>query len=683
MKYRPEIDGLRALAVVPVVLFHAGFGLFKGGYVGVDVFFVISGFLITTIILEEIALGKFTLKNFYLRRIRRIIPVLYFVTLITAVASWFVLMPDDFDSFTKSVFGVTTFSSNIVFWLQSGYFDTETELKPLLHTWSLAVEEQFYIFFPLLLILLTKHRATIFWLVIGTIFVLSLVVSERMSFSSPEFAFYQLFTRSWELMLGVIVAVITIQRRWIKSKLINEILGVIGISMILYAVFFYNNHTPFPGFFALVPTLGTALVILSTTEKILISKLFSLRIMTAIGLLSYSIYLWHQPILALARYRSIGDLSPFAIWFIVFAVIPVSYLSWRYLEVPCRKNLGFKSGVSIVVIALVCSSILVISSYKTKGFNYRVTEQVYKSDQILKLDLEVSGRQEAFRRHRIPVQHKLAGATAIKPESRPITGRVLILGDSHSMHLETGFSQYLVDKYDLEIVVNYFQGCVPTIGYSKIYDIQQKRERSRQNLCREQVIEWESYLEKNKNNFDVVILAGRWNWLINASEYGPRQVREDAVWPVGEEIASLEKIRDARVVNFRNAVRNTLSYINNLGLKIIFISQVPLLNKHVKACDVVNDNGCAAPEYEAAAHRQSTVDEVLESIKEFDSESIIHFRPFEIFCKERERKCIVGKNKYVYYKDRNHLSELGSLMLSQEFVKRNPDFLNLKLGKKE
>jgi len=676
MQYRPEIDGLRAVAVVPVVLFHAGFNLFSGGYVGVDVFFVISGYLITTIIREEIAQGKFTLKNFYLRRIRRIIPLLYFVTLLTVIGSWVMLTPSDFDSFTKSVLGVTTFSSNIVFWLQSGYFDTATELKPLLHTWSLAVEEQFYVFFPLLLLFLSKYRIAVLWVVVIAILLTSLVVAENLSFSHPEFAFYQLVTRAWELMLGAVAAVVAMENWWTKNKPANEAISMIGILMVIYAIGFYEEQTPFPGFYAVIPTLGTSLIILSTRETTLVSKFLSLKTVTLIGLLSYSIYLWHQPILAFARYNTVGELNAGTAWLIVLAVLPISYISWKFIELPCRKNLSLKSGLLTLAIAFLCSLILVIASTKTNGFNYRVTVGVYDSTLVQELDLEILGKQDAVETYDIAIRHKGIGAMAIRPKTLPVNGRVLILGDSHAMHLETGFAPFLANKYGLEIVINYSPGCNPTIGYFKIYDIEQKRERSRQQLCREQVVEWKSYLEKKKDVFDVVILAGRWNWLVNESDYGPRKVREDGLWPIAKEPVDLSKIREKRVTDFKNAITQTLKYIDQLDLKVIFVSQAPLLYKHVKSCDVLNNGACAAPSYDEAAQRQSKVDEVLQSIKPFESKNIIHFRPFGIFCNERERNCVVSKNKYIYYKDRNHLSGLGSLKLAKELVRLHPGFFD-------
>jgi peptidoglycan/LPS O-acetylase OafA/YrhL len=206
MDYRREIDGLRALAVLPVILFHAGFDSFSGGFVGVDVFFVISGYLITTIILAELEQGKFSIVNFYERRARRILPALFLVMLVCLPFAWLWLLPIDMKDFSRSLIAVSVFVSNILFWRESGYFDTATELKPLLHTWSLAVEEQFYVVFPLLLILLWRLGRRWILVTLGLAFFASLALSEWATYANRSAAFYLLPTRGWELLLGAFAA---------------------------------------------------------------------------------------------------------------------------------------------------------------------------------------------------------------------------------------------------------------------------------------------------------------------------------------------------------------------------------------------------------------------------------------------------------------------------------------------
>src|SRR4029077_10903920 len=237
-RYRPEIDGLRAVAVIPVILFHAGFGLFSGGFVGVDVFFVISGYLITTIIMSELDEGKFTILNFYERRARRILPALFVVMLACLPFAWLWFLARDFKDFSKSIYAVATFSSNILFWRQSGYFDTSTELKPLLHTWSLAVEEQYYILFPLYLMLVYRFgRRWIYWslIIIG---ISSLCVSHWAAYNKPSADFYLLPTRGWEILLGAFAAFYLSHDTPPRiSRVVSQLLSATGLLLVTYSVF--------------------------------------------------------------------------------------------------------------------------------------------------------------------------------------------------------------------------------------------------------------------------------------------------------------------------------------------------------------------------------------------------------------------------------------------------------------
>ena len=260
MKYRAEIDGLRALAVLPVILFHAGFEWFSGGFVGVDVFFVISGYLITTIIISEMAEGKFSIINFYERRARRILPALFFVMAACLPFAWLWLTPSDLKDFGQSLVAVSTFSSNILFWLESGYFASAAEFKPLLHTWSLAVEEQYYILFPIFIML--TWRLGIKWLLIllSIIFFISLGAAQWGAYNRPSASFYLLPMRGWELLVGVFAAFYLNYNKHLESQTLNQILSLIGFGMIAYSIIAFDETTPFPSLYALIPTIGTSLL---------------------------------------------------------------------------------------------------------------------------------------------------------------------------------------------------------------------------------------------------------------------------------------------------------------------------------------------------------------------------------------------------------------------------------------
>lgn len=331
MIYRREIDGLRAVAVVPVIFFHAGLTLFSGGYVGVDVFFVISGYLITSILVSELEQGNFSIARFYERRARRILPALFFVILCCIPFAWMWMLPSEFKDFSQSIVAVVLFVSNILFWREEGYFAPATELKPLLHTWSLAVEEQYYLLFPIFLLLAWRFgRNRVFWS-ICLIAAISLAASEWGWRNKPSANFYLAPTRAWEFLAGSMCAF------WLsgRERRANNWLSLSGLALIVFAIFYYDEATPFPSVYALAPVLGTALIIVFGGTTTWAAKLLSMRGFVGIGLISYSAYLWHQPLFAFARIRNILEPSPY-----LMAVLSLvlAYFSWRYVEKPFRNG---------------------------------------------------------------------------------------------------------------------------------------------------------------------------------------------------------------------------------------------------------------------------------------------------------------------------------------------------------
>jgi peptidoglycan/LPS O-acetylase OafA/YrhL len=334
VKYRPEIDGLRTVAVVPVIFFHAGVSLFSGGYVGVDIFFVISGYLISSILMAEIAEGQFSILRFYERRVRRILPALFTMMAVTIPFAWFALLPNEFIDYGKSLIAVPTFVSNILFWSERGYFGASAELKPLVHTWSLAVEEQFYIAFPPLLAFLATRRARLSRIAFITIFALSLTASWYLTKLHFETGFYLPVSRVWELLTGVACAVVLRHNMPLSGRL-GFISTVSGLALILYAIFAFDSQTVFPGLAALVPVVGTALVILASPHSNPASRLLSTRGFVWIGLISYALYLWHQPVFAFLRH--IGLHTPEQLSASLPLVVLASYLSYRFVETPVRR----------------------------------------------------------------------------------------------------------------------------------------------------------------------------------------------------------------------------------------------------------------------------------------------------------------------------------------------------------
>lgn len=335
MDYRPEIDGLRAIAVLPVILFHAGIAGFAGGFVGVDIFFVLSGYLITTILWNDLEAGKFTFKKFYERRIRRILPALIFVILCTLVVGWFWLTPQQFGELGTSSTLALYSVSNFHFYGQSGYFAQASETQPLLHTWSLAVEEQFYLLFPIALLWLHRlsdRRRTSIALAIVALG--SLVLCEYLWRVDPDANFFLIPSRAWELMAGALCA-LYLHGRTAKG---NDVVAAMGLLMIGLSVVLFDETTPFPSLATLLPIGGTVLVVLFATDDNRIARLLSTRVLVGLGLISYSAYLWHQPIFAFVRLRMGYEPSAAAMLALSALTILLAILSWKFVERPFRRQ---------------------------------------------------------------------------------------------------------------------------------------------------------------------------------------------------------------------------------------------------------------------------------------------------------------------------------------------------------
>ncbi len=334
--YRAEIDGLRAVAVVPVVLYHAGLGWVPGGFVGVDVFFVISGYLITSILALELTAGRYSITDFYVRRARRLLPALAGLLLFCSLAATLLFMPYDLKEFGQSIVASSLSASNIYFWLKVGYFDSGATLKTLLHTWSLSIEDQYYLVFPVFLLgasRLTKRHWP--WAIAAALLV-SLAVGAVGAYRAPTAAFYLLPSRMWELLLGSLLAIRPLP---LGSRRLREGLAALGLALILFAVFCYSTDTVFPGLAALPPCLGAVLVI-RYSPGTRTAKLLSLGPLVWIGLISYSLYLYHWPLIVFARYLLIPDQGTFGYLALPICLVSVgaAYLSYRFIETPFRRG---------------------------------------------------------------------------------------------------------------------------------------------------------------------------------------------------------------------------------------------------------------------------------------------------------------------------------------------------------
>jgi peptidoglycan/LPS O-acetylase OafA/YrhL len=363
-RYRPDIDGLRALAILPVLLFHYRVPPFGGGFVGVDVFFVISGYLITQLIEGDRRAGRFSFAHFYERRVRRIFPALFFMLAAATIAATFILFPTDLVRYARSLLATAFFGSNFEFWSEAGYFDVIAEEKPLLHLWSIAVEEQFYLLFPAILLLAGRWRRTAS--VVGAIFVLSFALSVWGIVHAPSATFYLLPARAWELMLGASLALKALPA--INGQLARQVLGVLGVGFIATSVFLFTRDTPFPGPTALLPCLGTALVIYAgDCGPTAAGATLSLSPFVFVGRISYSLYLWHWPLYVFARYLDFRDPPPARIAFLIALSFLLSILSYYFVEQPFRRAAFrlsrrklFAGGAAVIAASAVAATLLLL-----------------------------------------------------------------------------------------------------------------------------------------------------------------------------------------------------------------------------------------------------------------------------------------------------------------------------------
>ena len=468
------MDGLRAIAVIPVILFHAGINFFEGGFVGVDIFFVISGYLITSLILSEKSKGEFKLSNFYERRARRILPALFAVMLFSIPFSYLLMMPNQLLDFSESILAVTFFSSNILFWTESNYFSAAAELKPLLHTWSLAVEEQFYILFPIFIILTWKIGKQNILRLILIFIVLSLLLSEWVYRFSPTANFFLAPTRAWELLIGSVAAFYLHKNQLLITKF-TEHLATIGFALILFSIFTFDANTPFPGVYSLVPVLGTLLIILYSSSKTLIGKFLSFNYIVGIGLISYSAYLWHQPFLAFSRLYFYETLSQSFLLIICILSFIFAYFSWIVIEKPYRnkKRISKRFLIFSIIPCVFVFIMFSITGIKSQGFmDNKLTQE---DQQYLN---SYKGLELSKAEYREECNFYEQGEN-IDPScylEMPGKENVLIWGDSHAQAIGPGLRYHFSDKYNFMQVAT--SSCPPKVISRKYTEFSNSCSRS-------------------------------------------------------------------------------------------------------------------------------------------------------------------------------------------------------------
>ncbi len=659
--YRPDIDGLRAVAVMAVLLFHGGVSSISGGYVGVDVFFVISGYLITSIIVSKVDKGSFSLIDFWERRVRRIIPPLMVVALFALIGSWWLLFPDDYKDFSESLFAITVFASNFLFFTEAGYFAGPGELKPLLHTWSLAIEEQFYLLFPFLMMALAGGRARFRVLVIGGLAIISLLLSHQMVKSAPEAAFFLLPARAWELSIGALLVFIRLSNSapgWLR-----EVLSMSGLVMIIYTCLVYTKETRFPGISALLPCIGTGFIIFSQSpeHKTWCYKLLALKPVIFVGLLSYSLYLWHWPLLVFVRYHTTGEENMMLNVAAMAASFVLAYFSWRFVEGPIRRGEVFKTRKSVFVAALVAAVICIgigLAGHLSNGFPNRFEPEVlsiYSGHEYYN-----QRRGECLNPHYMnfnPERVCTLGDT--NSQSKPA---FLAVGDSHANSMMPLLDQLSAQKGIPGLFAGY-NGCPPMLGVYR-YDTGDLHNCDAFNRA---VIE-----RVRKESIDNVLLLGRWAFYpedrmigaLDANGKRPENWLSKGKPPAAEARAAFEQGLEGMIAELSKTANVTL------------LLQVPLQDEHTSPRylasrkwqgDELNTLGISVQDH---TERQKRVNAFIRSLAEKPQYRLTLLDPTPYLCGVNEADknlCPVVREGGAVYRDDDHVSTFGSQYMAPLF----------------
>lgn len=645
-KYRPEIDGLRGLAVLAVLLFHLDLGL-TGGYVGVDVFFVISGFLITRIILDAQRRNQFRLKEFWIRRIRRLAPALCVLQVAVLAVGLWMLLPRELKDLADSSLAQVFLVSNFYFADHLNYFAGPAEFKPLLHTWSLAVEEQFYLLLPLLLVACRRTERRRLVMLLSGIALASFALSTWGLREYPTETFFLLPTRAWELLLGSLLVFLP-HRRKLKAWL-NNMLGFAGIVGIAFGAVCFDGVTPFPGPAALLPCLSTVLIIFTTTgHRTFVGRTLSWRPLVGIGLISYSLYLWHWPVIVFMKFQ-FGLQLAFHLKMVAIGLsLALGYFSWKYVETPFRRQQLLPAPKRMVRAMAACSlaiALVGLGLVVTKGLPGRWDPQVGTI-----FDHTVNYRFRTIMPAEIASdQLPMLGSTtdsARKPS-------VLIWADSH------GFAvSLLCDGLAREFGVSGFAACRgATVPLLDVW----RRGLGRRRGATGDAVRWNrEVLDFIRRNEDIrhVILLARWARYI---EDLPDGHTHDALLKDAE--STEHSPQDARDV-FARSLRRTITELKKHDIQIWIMKQIPLQNRdpiRALVAAALREETSPPPgvPFENHTHRQQNVNRILDSLPA-GLATVLDPAPH---CFDESGNSRIGTLQESYYHDYNHLSPIGAEQL--------------------
>ncbi|WP_286220248.1 acyltransferase family protein [Marinobacter apostichopi] len=649
--YLPHVDGLRALAVLVVIFFHLDIPSFQGGYVGVDVFFVISGFLITGILREELEKsGRLDLRKFYFRRMRRLIPALLVTLSVTFLFSALIFSPVHFQRIGGALSASLLSVSNFYFWLEADYFDVGANLKPFLHTWSLSVEEQFYLFWPLMLVVCHKYGGKMLTLIfLVLMFFVSIALnlifydgqSQFVSDNIPALAdliadgkstlFFMLPFRLFEFSVGALLV-------WVVShsfnyRIINETFFLVGLGLILYSVFYFDESLIFPYWNALIPCVGAALVILSGPSTVSGAVLRTSGVV-GIGLISYSLYLVHWPIIVFLHYLN-GELVWLSKLLILVLTFILAFLLYRFVEKPFRaaaappKQSVISAGVALVSVILFLSG---LHSYHTSGWKWRIDDSVVNLDHV--------ENSSAFHRQ----YYGGSGYPYYGPVATDSPADIVVVGDSHGRHYAEGVSKVLSEPNDYGLFIAAGTSCFHLPNFTRTTDGQ-----NWDQICPASLDKALEYIE-NSNQAPLVILSHNWNFQMSVAgrlkngSLNDATVEPDQVVSGVIELAKL--IGDAKLVVIGNVPGS------GHNLYDVFTRPRPLIFSDF------DPDGFLFHSRNAELERTNL--KLKEAALKTGEFSFID--PFNYLCIENHCRNVDGQRRLLY-SDTSHLSKYGSIYL--------------------
>ena len=664
LEYRPEIDGLRAIAVSIVILYHSqitilGYQPFKGGFIGVDIFFVISGYLITSLILKELAItGSFSLKHFYERRVRRILPTLLFVMLASLPFAWMYLLPSNFVDFSKSILYSLVFISNFYFYLTGQEYGAESGfLKPFLHTWSLSVEEQFYILFPIVLLIIFKYfrKYLIHILLLG--FTFSLGLADWGSRNHPSFNFYALPTRVWELLAGSILAYLEITSGYSsKHKILNLILPSFGFLLICHSVIFFNEDISHPSFNTLSTIIGVCLIICFSNKNEIITKILSSKLFVGIGLISYSLYLWHYPIFAFAREIQLIPLSAFEKFLLIFLTILLSIFSYFFIEKPFRNNKNQLKSIFFIIITfyliLFTFNFYILSK---KGFKYKFSYLDEPNRDIFEglVNKNVYNKNFSF-------------------EAEINKSNIFLVGDSHAETISYSLWKKLSKNYNMHFSI--FGGCQFILNLNRVLKKNFKPRNCSSSLQKRRL----DFINQTSNS--IVILFGRLSLILNEDrfnnfEYGFYEGKmSDFLQNENNTLKTKLERQESIKLNYQETVKKLLENnhkiilvypVPEVGISVSKIFRNKIQNRSLK---LFSNHNLFTTSFEIYNNRNNLSFKLLDSIK---GDNIFRVYPHLLFCDNIVKdRCITHDNENIFYSDDDHPSLRGAELITNLILKK-------------